>query len=75
MVRKYTDYLKGDEFVQGEVKTVSHTPQEINIVTDGQLKSIPYDYLVVALGTTYEYKYFFYNIIILIVINQIYNLL
>jgi len=52
-VRPYSKYLKTTRFICAKISTVH--AKHVEVVQNGETALIPYDYLVVALGTHYEY--------------------
>lgn len=53
---QYTKYLKTTRFVCGEVTTIHADPREVQVTNrEGVVEQIPYDYLVIALGTRYPF--------------------
>jgi NADH dehydrogenase FAD-containing subunit len=54
MVGKFSDYLDKTKFVCGDIKLVNKEPREVSVVCDGKDEIIPYDFLVISLGTSYS---------------------
>ncbi len=57
----YTTYLTSTHFIAAEI--VSVQPNYVDILRNGAFEAIPYDFLVVALGTKYR------NILLFIIVH------
>lgn len=70
MVKKYSDYMDKSEFICGEVRNINHAPNEVTIQSqEGKSIALEYDYLVVGLGTSYDYLS--HHFVLFIMINSI----